>query len=209
MNTTDQPRRFGLRDLADVPLEAKAEEYLQRATGSAQGSPAWRGRKLAEARDLFALAQIAPRLEVAMVGLETALHAILHLAVSVPCLPEPGSDLVVEESATLALVYPEEAMRRRLPGTAFVQVLNPLGVWHPNIGIGDQRICLGAELGPGLKTTEILLLSYGALTLTNIQLDERDPSGVLNKAACEFWQANLDRVPLSSEPFLPRLEVNP
>jgi hypothetical protein len=56
----------------------------------------------------------------------------------------------------------------------------------------------------GFPLREMVLASYAALTLQAISLDNMDPAGVLNRQAAVWWQANAQRIPLTTEPFLGR-----
>ena len=66
----------------------------------------------------------------------------------------------------------------------------------------SQPLCLGARIPRGLPLREILLMTFTALVLQEIQLDELDAAGVMNVRAAKFWQQNPQRIPLSRETFL-------
>ena len=94
-------------------------------------------------------------------------------------------------------------MTTALPGYAFVQIIWPRNVWHANVARDrGQPLCLGATLQAGIRAKEIVLLSYGALTMQSIMLDPQDSAGVLDFEAAKWFLANRDRVPLSEVPFL-------
>ena len=121
-----------------------------------------------------------------------------------PTLPDPGGTLEVAREALLGITWPVEALGQRLPGYAFVQAIAPR-IWHPNVGPPDvpiQRVCLGSSLPAGVRVSEILLMSFGALTLQSVQLDPRDSAGVLNPLAAVWWQQHTHLIPLSRVPFL-------
>jgi len=42
------------------------------------------------------------------------------------------------------------------------------------------------------------------LSMQTVMIDERDSAGVLNSAAAKWWQQNLNRIPLTREPFIRR-----
>ena len=90
------------------------------------------------------------------------------------------------------------------PGFSYVSLAHPEhGAFYPNVGTaGVQLLCLGARLPGGIPVTELVLLSYGLLSLQTVTLDARDPAGILNSDAADFWQRNLDAIPLTNEPFL-------
>ena len=64
-----------------------------------------------------------------------------------------------------------------------------------------------SRLAAGLPLREIILLSYGALTMMTVQLDPANSAGVLNPAAADWFQRNPQLIPLSREPFLQPVEV--
>jgi hypothetical protein len=162
-------------------------------------------RKKAEARDLLALSQIAPprRMRIDLLDLSEALRALLLLRVPVPLQPEGAGRLPLADHAVLGITYRPECLVQALPGFAFVQILAPARIFHPNVGANPgQLLCLGAQLPPGIRVTELILLSYGALSMQTVMLDEMDPAGVLNSDAAIWWQQNMHRLPLTKEAFL-------
>jgi hypothetical protein len=149
---------------------------------------------------------IAPRMAVDFIDLRTDLRTLIQMRVPVACRTRATAghgDLVIAGAAVLGITYPREAMWQVLPGYAFVQVLSPTGLFYPNVASGhDQRLCLGAQMLAGTRLKEIVLGAYGALSMQSVQLDELDPAGVMNREAAHWWQENLDRIPLSTVPFL-------
>jgi hypothetical protein len=113
---------------------------------------------------------------------------------------------VISDRALLIVNYPENAIRESLKGTEFVQIIGA-NAYHPNIsetsmGFPFQGLCLGATLLPGVRVRELILMTYGLLTLQSITMDLMDPAGVLNPGAGEYWQHNVEQIPLSKEPFI-------
>jgi hypothetical protein len=203
------PARRGLSGLDDVVLDEPHQAALDAALARARGSAPWRARLAVEARELLALAQIAPRLTVDALALDTRLCALVTLVVPVPVASGAG-EVAIADRAALALTYGEEATRAASPGTRFVQVLAPVRVHHPNVFPGpDQRLCLGPVLPAGIPVKELLLMSYAALSMQALTVDPRDPAGLMNPDAARYWSANLARTPLTRAPFLsdPRSEV--
>lgn len=193
----------GLAALNDVVLTTDLQRLLDQAAELSGGPAPWRRRKLAEARDLLALTQIAGRLKPMALDLREALRAMLWMQVSLPCLAEPDGELAIADQAVLGLTYPQEALRQQLPGYAFIQVLAPDHVWHANVSAGPIRsLCLGPQLPAGIRVKELILMAYGALSMQTVQIDEQDPAGVMNADAARWWQRNLHRAPLSRTPFL-------
>src|SRR5438094_4702034 len=139
------PADFDLAQLGKIPLDVHHSRILQGARGTCGGSPAWRSRKLVEAYDLLALAQISHRLAILFLDLREAIRVHLIMRTPVPCLPDPTGPLQVEPAAELGLVYPQSAVVEPQAGYSFVCLLNPLHAWHANIGPPEsgQRICLG------------------------------------------------------------------
>jgi hypothetical protein len=89
------------------------------------------------------------------------------------------------------------------PGFAFAQILSPRGVWLPNASSGPvQTLCLGSSLPASIPLVEVILLTYGALTMMTVQMNPADAAGLLNPAAAAFFQANNSLIPLSREPFI-------
>ena len=196
------PKAFGLSTLHQVPLPEARANFLEAACGEIQGSPTWRARKRAEARDLLALETIASRFEVVALDLATELLAIVRMQVTVPCMPSDGQ-LVVVGQVDLALRYPEKILHGPLPGYALVQVPMPRRVFHPNISDDAvQALCLGANIPQGFPLREALLGSYAALTLQALTLNREDSAGVMNQAALAYWCEHTDRIPLSKAAFL-------
>jgi hypothetical protein len=201
----DRPPVRGLGDLAKVSLADKARRLFERAAGACYGGAVYRARKQADTLSLFQLQALAPagRLVITSCDLEQTLRVSVQLEVPVPCME--GGDFCVRRGAWIGIQYPEEAISHALPGYAFMTVLLPQGVWHPNVGnldSGRQPLCLGASLPAGIPLVELILAAYGALSLQAVTLDWADPAGVLNVKAAEWWQANRHRIPLTSVPFL-------
>jgi hypothetical protein len=199
-----KPPLAGLWDLERVALSRAREQWLERVVRDVQGSPSWRQRVRVEVREVLALATIAPRLEVLALDARTALLLRLELRVPVPCRAAGAEELVLAPRARLVVRYPEAAMRLPQPGFAFVQIERPSGVFHPNVGGGDglQLLCLGASIAAGTPVRELILASYQALSMAAYHLDPRAGAGVMSAEAAAWWSRNLDRLPLTREPFL-------
>ena len=201
----ERPHPVGLSALAAVTLDPPYQRLLDLARANCGGPVHWVRRKLAEAHDLLALAQISSRMQVLWLDLTAELRAMIDLRAPVPCLAGPEAPLQILPLARLGLRYPQEALVAPQPGYSFVQVLAPRNVWLANVSRDDyQVVCLGATLPISLPIKELVMMTYGALTLQAIQIDLTDPAGVLNAAAAEWWQSppNLRRIPLSREPFI-------
>ena len=191
-----------LSSLSQVALNPRHTAMFAAAQRTCGGSKTWRYRKLAEARELLALAQIS-RLQVLWLDLTADLRVELVMRVSVPLMPKLGGELVVADAARLGLIYRQECLVLPQPGYSFVQILVPHPIWHSNVSPdAAQVLCLGPKLAAGIPTREVLAMTYGALSLQNTQINPADSAGVLNPAAADWFQRNLKRIPLSQEPFL-------
>lgn len=207
---TTPVRQSGLTALGHVSLNRRHERLFVEVQANCAGSIMWQHRKKAEAHDLLALAQISGRLIVHWLELRTDLRALLEMMVRVPCRPDPNGPLQVAVAARLGLIYREEALRLPQPGYSYIQVLAPGSVWHPNVSAdAHQVLCLGTSLPAGMPVKEIILMTYGALTMKTVQMDPANAAGVMNPAAAEWWQRNSPMIPLSKEPFVrqPRTSV--
>ncbi len=194
-----------LYDLHLVKLLPEAQQLLELRAARSFGSPMWCARQRAEAHDLLALAQIAPRLEVLDLHLEGELHALVGLRGPVPTCPRPG-EVVIVGGAVLSLRYPLEALSEPLAGWAFVHVIEPHGLWLANAAQQpQQRLCLGVAMPAGIPLREIVLASWAALTLQAVQLYPRDPAGVLNLDAAHWWQEHRHALPLTRAALLAAL----
>lgn len=192
-----------LASLREVQLDARHAALLEAAKSSCGGSAPWRHRKQAELLDLCRLSQISGRLIILHLDLALDLRVDLLMRVPVPCMPNPKGPLEIADTARLGVVYREESMTLPQPGYSFVQILAPRPVWHANVSPDSvQVLCLGPSLPAGLPLREIVLMSYGALTMMTVQLDPANSAGVMNPAAAEWFQRNPALIPLSREPFL-------
>jgi hypothetical protein len=200
----------GLHALGEVPLDKPSSDLLEFARATCGGAAAWRQRKLAEVRELLALAQLSRRLRLQWLDLSVDLRAVIEMRVPVPCLPRPDAALEIAPLAVLGVIYRQEVLVSPQPGFSFVQILAPAPVWSASVSPDHrQMLCLGTSLPVGIPLKEILLLTYGALTMQTVQLDPRDSAGVMNPAAAHWWTCadNLKKIPLSREPFVVRWET--
>ena len=128
------------------------------------------------------------------------------MRVPTPCLPDLDGNLHIAPQTRLGITYPEEALRLPMPGFALVEIIHPRHVWHANVSSeGPQMLCLGTQLPVGIQLKDIVLMTYGAITLQTVMIDEMDAAGVLNPDAARWWQQNIHRLPLSKEAFIENL----
>jgi hypothetical protein len=198
----------GLSALEDFQLNSTNRQLLDSLGRSSAGTDVWRNRKLAEAHDLFALCELASRLKVEILDLREDLRALVAISVPTPCMPDLDGELHIAPQIRLGIVYPEEALRFPTPGYGFVEILDPLHVWHANVSNeGAQVLCLGTQLPAGIQLKEIILMTFGAISMQTVMIDELDVAGVLNPDAARWWQQNIHRLPLSKEAFLDKPEA--
>lgn len=193
-----------LAQLSSVRLDGYRQAILETAQRRCGGPAALRQRKLREAFELLAAAQISDRLVVHWMDLSTDLRAKVEMRVPVACLPDPNGALKIAPRALLGVIYPEKAAILPQPGFAFVRLLAPGPAWYSVVSPdANQVLCLGTQPA-GVRLIEILLSTYGALSLQATLLDLGDPAGVLNPSAAAWWQRNTHLIPLSREAFLER-----
>jgi hypothetical protein len=192
----------GLSALGKVQLSQTKQQILDSALRSCAGTAVWRNRKSAEARDLLALEEIASRFRVEFLDLQESLRAFIEMRVPTPCLPDLEGNLIIAPNICLGITYPEEALRLPMPGFALVEIIHPRHVWHANVSAeGAQMLCLGVQLPAGIQLKDIILMTYGAISMQTVMIDEMDAAGVLNPDAARWWQQNIHRLPLSREAF--------
>lgn len=198
----------GLSGLDGVPLGYNRERMLDAAIAGSSGPAPWRMRKIAEARELLALSRIAPdRLTIEQLDLSVELRAVVLLKVPVPTRRPGDDEIVLADSALLGLQYRQEALLTPQPGASFVQILQPQGVFHPQVPpSAPQALCLAPVLTPGIPARELVLLSYAAISMQHFQINAGDPAGVFNVEAAEWYQANPALIPTTTDPFLPAAE---
>ncbi len=195
----------GLARLDSMKLSDRNARLYEEAVSRCHGSAAFRSRKAAELLSILKLCELAPsrRLTVLNCDLSEMMRVTLAMEVPVPCR-DAGGEFTVRERAVLGLMYHQEALIRPLPGHAFVVILAPANVWHANVSleIAGQPLCLGESLPVGPLCVEIILSSYGALSMQTVMTDEADPVGVMNIEAAKWWQQNTHLIPLSDTAFL-------
>ncbi len=198
------PPGKGLSGLEGVPLGFNQERFLEAAAAGSGGSPAWRNRKWAEARELLALSRVAPkRMNVEQLDLSEALRAVIRLRVPVPTRRPGRDELVILPDALLGLQYRQQALLTPQPGASFIQILEPEGVFLAQVPTRPPYcLCLAPTLPPGIPCKELILFSYAAISLQTFQIDVMDAAGVFNPLAALWFEKNPGQIPLTHEPFL-------
>jgi hypothetical protein len=199
----------GLDMLSEAPLSPRGRAALDAAAFGNRGAAHWRARKLIEARELLALAEIAPtgRMRIDYLDLADDLRTVCKLEVPVAVQAAEAADsgsVRIARGATIGLVYPEKALTQQLGGFSFVEVLEPRAVFHPAIASlppFPQVMCLG-DLPAGTRVTEIVFLAYAALAMQNLRLRGFESLGAMNIPATHWWQDHLSQLPLTRRAFL-------
>ena len=166
------------------------------------GGRAWRAWKAGQLEEVMKdLAFASPRIELLHIELTGDLELVYGVEMPVPLAPTNGV-LELANAAVFRLAFRESWTWESPPGRGPLAVLAPQLIWHPNVSPDLKGvICLGA-LPPNTNLKEIILLGYYTLTLQETALDELDPAGVLNPAACEYYRSHPEYLPLCSEGLL-------
>ena len=196
---------MGLDMLGELGLSSRGQRAFDVALASNRGAAVWRSRKVVEARELIALAELAPagRMRIEYLDLADELRAVCRLGVPAAWRGVDGA-VHTADSATIGLVYPARALTEQLPSFGFVQILAPRTTFHPAIsdeGPLAQVLCLG-DLPAGTRVTELILLTYAALAMQNIRLDAFEAVGVMNVPAARYWHERQASLPLTRRAFL-------
>src|SRR6185295_3905502 len=120
----------GLSGLGEVKLAPRYQELYEAAKATCAGPAPWVERKIREASDLMALAQVSQRISLQWLDLRDDLRVVLHLRVPVATRPDPHGDIVIRNYATIGLTYRAEAARLPQPGYCFVHLLAPASAWY-------------------------------------------------------------------------------
>ena len=193
----------GLSALSTVKLNARNQRLFELAKQTCGGPAPLAARKLIEAHDLLALGQVSQRVNVQWFDLRDAFRVLFYLRVPVATLTDPAGELKIANYATIGLTYRPEATRLPQPGYSFIQILAPLHAWYPAVAREfGQPLCLGTSMPAGVRVRELVLMTYGALSMQTVQIDPANSAGVFNVDAAFWYQARLDRIPLSRAPFL-------
>jgi hypothetical protein len=200
------PEFVGLNALEKVVLNPQLGGVFRESVADCGGSPPWQNRKKYEAHQIFALSQSAQRFTVMTMDLRESLRCMAFLRTPVPIEPDETGELRIAPYAIIGINYREQAVVEPSAGYAFVSILFPENVFHPNIAnqAGGQACCFGSSLPAGIRAKELILLTYGTLAMQLMMTDPSDVSGVLNIDAARYFQVpkNLKKTPLTRESFL-------
>ena len=178
--------------------QSRLDEALLR-NGGGRAWRAWKAGQLEEVMQDLAFA--SPRIELLHIELAGDLELVYGVEMPVPLAPKNGV-LELANAAVFRLAFRESWTWESPPGWGPLSVLAPQPIWHPNVAPDLKGvICLGA-LPPNTNLKEIILLGYYTLTLQETTLDELDPAGVLNSAACDYYRSHPEYLPLCGEGLL-------
>jgi hypothetical protein len=185
---------------------AAIERLFEEAIAAAAGRRAWKTWKQEAAGDLLALTHKAARLDPVGLDLRGDLTFVYRLRMPVPRWPVRGQ-LQIGREAVFHLVYKESWLWESPEGWEPLGLLFPPDPFHPEAKPAVRgALCLG-KLQPGTRPTEIVLLGYYMLSLQAIQLNELDPSGVLNSEACDYFRSHPEFLPLTRAGLYEDLEA--
>lgn len=199
----NRPPGTDLEDLLDLPLTDENRRRLDEACAHMAGDAHWATRRRHELHKAMALTQVTGRVRPLFIDATDELRIALAMHVTVPTMR--SGELLVADHAIIELRYPQDVMTQNLPGTAFLRIAQPRGVWLANACPITGALCVGTEdTMRNISVVELIWLAYSALTLQVHMYDERDPARVINGEAARWWQVNQRHIPLTDEPLIPR-----
>lgn len=109
-----------------------------------------------------------------------------------------GADDVVREADSfhVGIFFSANYLRAVNPYETLT-LLDPLNTYHPNIAYGAPFICAG-RITPGMSLVDLLFQTFEILSFQRLTPREDD---ALNKEACRWARANLDRFPIDRRPL--------
>jgi hypothetical protein len=175
---------------------ARQRQVLAHGLARNGGRREWREWKASQVAAVADLANRSPRMDLFEVCLDGDLDIDFGIHLPVPRWPHRG-ELVIAPAGVFHLHYEEDWLVEAPPGWAWLSLWMPRDPFHPNCRPALRgAICLG-KLPPGTPPPEIIRLGHDTLTLQNVVLDERDPEGVLNVEACEYYRHHPEYLPLT------------
>jgi hypothetical protein len=181
------------------------ETLRERALAHNGGNRDWRQRKADDLDAVIQMALRAPRMDLLEADLHGDLNLVYRIHMPTPRFPV-GDRLVIAHSTVFHLVYCDEWRMQPPPGYLPVGALEPHDIWAPAARPGFRgALCLGDIHAAAPK--ELILMAYYLVSLQDLNLDETDTHGVFNVAACEYYRAHPEYLPLTRaglyEPWTP------
>lgn len=172
------------------------QQLREQALQNNGGSRSFVRWKTAALNDAVDLANRAERLELLSANLYGDFELVYRIRMPVPRWPSNG-ELVIGDSVVFHLGYVDQWRTEPPPGWLPLGVFEPMDIFHPNSRPSLRgALCLG-DLAAGIPPTELMLLGYFLASLQDYTLDEHDPHGVLNAAACEYYRCHSEYLPLT------------
>ena len=141
------------------------------------------------------MTQRTSRLDLLQANLEGDFELYFGIAMPVPRWPS-GDRLILGDGVIFHLVYQDAWRRSRRPAGGRWAWLHRRTSSIRMPAPACAALCLG-QLSPGIPPKELIFLGYYLVSLQDYTLDERDPHGVLNLAACEFYRCHPQYLPLT------------
>lgn len=115
----------------------------------------------------------------------------------------PVGGVVEAEGFTVGVWFPDDYLRAASAWECLTLLHEPGAprIFHPNCGPsprGGEFVCIG-HLVPGTPLVDILLQCFEVLSWQNVTVDEHD---ALDREACMWARANLDRLPIDRRSIL-------
>lgn len=117
----------------------------------------------------------------------------------------PGGEIVEAEGFSVGIWFPRDYLRAVNPieSVTFLGTRAGQRPFHPNMGSGPggrTYICVG-HLSPGTPLCDILLQCFEIITWQKVTMREDD---ALDRDACSWARAHLDRLPVDRRTLLGR-----
>lgn len=187
------------RQPCGAPDEQHSRRVVEQALAANTGKRPWRATKENALRDVLAVTEQTSRVRVLAADIEGDLSLFLWLRAPAPCWPTNGQ-LGIATEAIVHLCYQELWLSEAPHGQAPAGIIQPFNFYAPNAAPAPRAsLCLGV-LPAGLPVSELLQLTYLALTLQTLTLDETE--GVLNPHACDFYRDHPQFIPLTRTSLL-------
>jgi hypothetical protein len=172
----------------------RLSERALAANGGTRSFARWKAGALEEVLDTV---KRAARVDLLNVDFTGDFDLLYRVRMPVPRTPV-GDQLVVGSAVMFHLVYCDEWRYEAPPGWLPLGIFEPVDIFHPNSRPSLRgALCLG-DIAANTSPRELMLAGYYLGCLQDYTLDERDPHGVLNSAACEYFRCHSEYLPLTS-----------
>lgn len=189
------------------------DALLEHALKGNCGDRSFRAWKESALRDILDMANNSPRMTIIGADLSADLELACEIVMPVPRRPLDGK-LQIGHFAVFQLVYVDRWRRVAPHGWEPLSLIYPRDAFHPNVSarFDVQGACCLGRLPPSVRPKELLLMGYFLASNQDMNLDERDPEGVLNREACIYYRAHPEYLPLTQaglyDPWSPEEQVD-